>query len=200
MAWTVEASITRQRARMAFGRYTTSLPTDVSFMMEEVTMMTSSAEPASSLMTRYTIWRSEASLFWKSFDMPKKSVVASCRPQLSPVKSSRASFVRITLHFLGDIGLWLNTRAGQSARMLPAAFTLRVDCPTFLEYRRLVDLGHAAGILVLLVHGVVLQRRLLALCDVESCPTLPPPNVAFRRVAVNVSRCRVQFVYADWSR
>lgn len=52
IACTVEASITRQRARIALGRYTTSLPTDVSFMMDEVTMMTSSAEPASSLMTR----------------------------------------------------------------------------------------------------------------------------------------------------
>jgi hypothetical protein len=52
IACTVEASITLQSARIALGRYTTSLPTDVSFMMDEVTMMTSSAEPASSLMTR----------------------------------------------------------------------------------------------------------------------------------------------------
>jgi hypothetical protein len=52
MAWTVEASMTRHRARIALGRYTTSLPTEVSFMMDDVTMMTSSAEPASSLMTR----------------------------------------------------------------------------------------------------------------------------------------------------
>ena len=31
-------------------------------------MITSSAEPASSFITRYTIWRREGSLFWKSFE------------------------------------------------------------------------------------------------------------------------------------
>jgi hypothetical protein len=50
-------------------------------------------------------------LFWKSLEMPKKSVVASWRPQLSPVKSSRASLVRMTLHLRGETGLWLKTRA-----------------------------------------------------------------------------------------
>ena len=146
-------------------------------MMEEVTMITSSAEPASSLMTRYTIWRSAASLFWNSFEMPKKSVVASWRPQLSPVKSSSASFVRITLHLRGEMGLWLKTRAGQSARMLSAVSLAGGVAPTFLEHRRLVDLRHAAGIFVLLVHGVVLRLRVRAL---STCASRPPPNVAFR--------------------
>lgn len=62
--------------------------------------------------------------------LPKKSVVASCLPQLSPVNSNRASLVNIctpcqptpacrfpiaphtTLHLRGEIGLWLKTRAG----------------------------------------------------------------------------------------
>ena len=94
-------------------------------------MMMSSAEFANSLMTRCTIWRRPASLFWNNLEMPKKSVVASCLPQLSPVKSSRASLVKIwrygqlngaldstvtiarptTLHFRGEMGLALKTRA-----------------------------------------------------------------------------------------
>ena len=37
--------------------------------------------------------------------------MASWRPQLSPVKSSRASLVRMTLHLRGETGLWLKTRA-----------------------------------------------------------------------------------------
>ena len=43
------------------------------------------AELANSLMTRWTICRRLASLFWKSFEMPKKSVVASFVGNLSPV-------------------------------------------------------------------------------------------------------------------
>ena len=80
---------------MALARYKTSLPTAVSFMMMLVDMITSSAVPANSFKIRYTICRNEGSLFWKSLEMPKKRVVASCRPQLSPVKSSSASLVNI---------------------------------------------------------------------------------------------------------
>jgi len=100
-------------------------------------------------------------LFWNSLEMPKKRVVASWRPQLSPVKSSSASLVRITLHFLGEMGLWLNTRAGQRQRPPPTSGACG-RCPTFLEDGRLVDLGDSAGVLVLLVHGVVVQLRVLA--------------------------------------
>lgn len=75
----------RQRARIAFGRKITSVLPPVSFMMVLVTMMMSSAELASSLITRWTIWRRLASLFWKSFEMPKKSVVASLVGNFSPV-------------------------------------------------------------------------------------------------------------------
>ena len=57
----------------------------VSFMIVLVTIMISSAELASSLMTRWTICRRLASLFWKSFEMPKKSVVASVVGNFSPV-------------------------------------------------------------------------------------------------------------------
>ncbi len=75
----------RHRARIAFGRKITSVLPPVSFMMVLVTMMMSSAERASSLMTRCTIWRRLASLFWKSLEMPKKSVVASLVGKRSPV-------------------------------------------------------------------------------------------------------------------
>ena len=51
----LHTSMMRQRARMAFGRYIASVLPPVSFMMVLVTMMISSAEVASSLMTRWTI-------------------------------------------------------------------------------------------------------------------------------------------------
>lgn len=57
----------------------------VSFIIVLVTIMMSSAEWASSLMTRCTICRKLASLFWNSFEMPKKRVVASFVGNLSPV-------------------------------------------------------------------------------------------------------------------
>lgn len=104
-------SIILQRARIAFALYRTSLPTDVSFMMLLVTMMTSSAVFANSLMIRYTICRKEASLFWNSLDMPKKREVASLVGNLSPVKRSRAILVRRIRHCLGEIGDELNNRA-----------------------------------------------------------------------------------------
>jgi len=101
---------------MALARYTTSLPTAaVSFIMELVTMMTSSASLLSSLMTRYTIWRSEASLFWNSLEMPKKREVASLVGNFSPVKSSRAILVSRIRHFRGDTGDVLKTRAVKEA-------------------------------------------------------------------------------------
>lgn len=70
---------------MALGRKMMSVLPPVSFIMVLVTMMMSSAEWASSLMTRCTICRKLASLFWKSFEMPKKSVVASFEGNFSPV-------------------------------------------------------------------------------------------------------------------
>ena len=101
-----------QSARIALARYTTSLPTAaVSFMMLLVTMITSSAVFASSLITRYTICRREASLFWKSFDMPKKSDVASVVGNFSPVNRRRAILVRRMRQRRGDMGEVLKTRA-----------------------------------------------------------------------------------------
>jgi len=76
-----------------------------------VTMMTSSASLANSLMTRYTICRNEASLFWNSFDMPKKRVVASLVGNFSPVNKRRAILVKSMRHRRGEIGDVLNTRA-----------------------------------------------------------------------------------------
>lgn len=70
---------------MALGRKMASLPPPVSFMIVLVTIMMSSAQLASSLMTRWTICLRLASLFWNSLEMPKKSVVASLDGNLSPL-------------------------------------------------------------------------------------------------------------------
>lgn len=82
--------------------------------------MTSSAVFASSLMTRYTICRNEASLFWKSFEIPKKSDVASLVGNFSPVKRRSAIFVNSRRHFNGDIGEELKRRAGLCELVFPA--------------------------------------------------------------------------------
>ena len=105
-------SIIRQSARIAFALYKTSLPTPVSFIILCVIMMTSDAELASSFITRYIICRSEGSLFWKSFEMPKKRLVASLGGKDSPVKIKRAILVRSMRHFRGDMGELLKSRAG----------------------------------------------------------------------------------------
>lgn len=76
-----------------------------------VTMMTSSAVFASSLIIRYTICRKDASLFWNSLEMPKKREVASFVGNLSPVKRRRAILVRRMRHCRGEIGDELNNRA-----------------------------------------------------------------------------------------
>jgi hypothetical protein len=78
-------SMIRHRALIAFGRYIASVLPPVSFMIVLVTMIMSSAELASSLMTKWTIWRRLASLFWNSLEIPKKRVVASCVGNFSPV-------------------------------------------------------------------------------------------------------------------
>lgn len=96
---------------MAFARYRTSLPTAVSFIILLVTIMTSSAVLASSLITRYTICLNEGSLFWKSLDMPKKREVASFVGNFSPVKRRRAIFVSNIRHLRGETGDELNSRA-----------------------------------------------------------------------------------------
>lgn len=96
---------------MAFGRKMMSVLPPVSFMMVLVTMMMSSAEWASSLMTRWTICRKLASLFWKSFEMPKKRVVASLVGNFSPVYRRRAILVRRIRHLRGCMGELLNNRA-----------------------------------------------------------------------------------------
>lgn len=105
-------SIIRQSARIAFALYKTSLPTPVSFMILCVIIITSDAELASSLNTRYIICRSEGSLFWKSFEMPKKRLVASLGGKDSPVNIKRAILVRSMRHFRGDMGELLKSRAG----------------------------------------------------------------------------------------
>lgn len=101
----------RQSARIAFARYKTSLPTAVSFIILLVTMITSSAVLASSLIIKYTICRNEASLFWKSLEMPKNREVASFVGNFSPVKRRRAIFVKRIRHLRGDTGDVLNSRA-----------------------------------------------------------------------------------------
>jgi hypothetical protein len=100
-------------ALIAFARYTTaSLPTAaVSFIILLVTMITSSASLLSSLMTRYTICRRLASLFWNNLLMPKKRDVASWVGNFSPVNRRRAILVRRMRHLRGEIGEVLKTRA-----------------------------------------------------------------------------------------
>ena len=97
-------SMILHKARIAFALYRTSPPTPVSFIILWVIIITSEAELASSLKTRYIICRSEGSLFWKSFEMPKKRSVASLVGNDSPVKRRSAILVRRIRHFRGDIG------------------------------------------------------------------------------------------------
>lgn len=106
-------SIIRHKALMALALYTTSLPTAVSFMILLVTIIMSSAVWASSLITKYTICRSEASLFWNSFEIPKKREVASLVGNFSPVKRRREILVKRIRHLLGETGEVLKTRAVQ---------------------------------------------------------------------------------------
>lgn len=98
---------------MALGLKIASVPPPVSFIIVLVTIMISSAECASSLIIRCTIWRKLASLFWKSFEIPKKRVVASLVGNFSPVYRRSAILVRRTRHLRGCIGEELNNRAAR---------------------------------------------------------------------------------------
>src|SRR6186713_1611183 len=97
-----------------------------------VTMITSSAVFASSLMTKYTICLRDASLFWNSLEIPKKSDVASFVGNFSPVKRRRAILVSKRRHLSGEIGEELNNRATSWSDMLLFQGVL---LPTFLEHR-----------------------------------------------------------------
>ena len=63
-----------------------------------------------------------------------------------------------TLHFRGEIGLWLKTRAIPSSQLPhlfigpPPVSRSHVLLHTFLKYRRLVNLCHPSDVLMLLVH------------------------------------------------
>lgn len=94
---------------------------------------------------------------------------------------------------LVEYSCWRATSAC-TAQHCPLLSHASPHCPTVLEYRRLVDLRHAAGVLVLLVHGVVV-------CSPEcelSWPARYKPVPLFlraltwplRRGTVNVSGCR----------
>jgi hypothetical protein len=52
-------------------------------------------------------------LFWNSFEMPKKSVVASLVGNFSPVNRSTAILVRRVRHLRGEIGDELNNLAAE---------------------------------------------------------------------------------------
>ena len=113
-------------------------------------MMTSSAVFASSFMIKYTICRSEASLFWNSFEMPKKRDVASFVGNVSPVKRRRAIFVRSIRHLLGDIGEELNSRAKQRAISRSYDILCSLDL-AFLKNRSSIDLDNCLiGIFIFL--------------------------------------------------
>lgn len=115
-------------------------------MMILVDIMTSSAVFASSFRIKYTICRSEGSLFWKSLEMPKKSVVASFVGNFSPVNRRTAILVRRVRHFRGDIGEELNNlavRAGGKNRAGTGQFGFRRErAPTILENSGTVKLDH----------------------------------------------------------
>jgi len=119
----------RQSARIAFGLYTTSLPTAVSFMILLVTIIISSAAGANSFIAKYIICRKLASLFWNSLDMPKNSVVASLRGNRSPENIRRTILVSRIRHFRGETGDVLNTRAGKWS-----ASSKQLNMPDFLLY------------------------------------------------------------------
>lgn len=151
------------KALIAFALYSTSLPTDVSFMILLVTIITSSAVLASSFIIKYTICRRDASLFWNSFEMPKKREVASFVGNLSPVKRSRAILVRSIRHRRGEIGEELNRRAKS---LMSIKLRRRSRRRTFLEDRGPVDLhDRLFSVLVLFAvthrDGVVDPSRLV---------------------------------------
>ena len=99
-------------------------------------------------MIRYTICRSEASLFWNNFEIPKKSVVASFVGNFSPVKRRRATLVRSVRHLRGEMGEELNNRAGA---LLAAFVDLLRALLTFLENRGSIYLQkRLIGVLILL--------------------------------------------------
>lgn len=81
-------------------------------------MIVSSAVFANSFRIKYTIWRNEGSLFWNSFEMPKKSVVASSVGNCSPVNRSTAIFVRRVRHLRGEMGEVLNNLAAAGGQDL----------------------------------------------------------------------------------
>lgn len=97
-------SIILHRALIALALYRTSPPTPVSLMILWVIIMTSDAELASSLKTRYIICRNAGSLFWNSLEIPKNRSVASFSGKDSPVNSSKAILVRSMRHLRGEMG------------------------------------------------------------------------------------------------
>lgn len=76
-------SVMLQRALMAAALYISSRPV-MSLVRDEVTMITSSAMPARSLIPRYTIRRRITSRDWNNFVMAKNASVASTVPKTSP--------------------------------------------------------------------------------------------------------------------
>ncbi len=78
-------------------------------------------------------------MFWNSLEIPKKREVASLVGNLSPVKSSRAIFVRRIRHLRGDIGEELNRRAVVGLQRM-SQFPLCWGTATFLKYRGSIHL------------------------------------------------------------
>lgn len=74
-----------------------------------------------------------------------------------------------------------------TARWSPLRFFKHGSRPTFLENRRLVDLGYCAGILVFLVHFV---------CIIAPCPSCPS---TVRKVSLQRSWGSPNVAFAQWS-
>ena len=111
-------------------------------------MITSSDEFASSLMIRYIIWRRLGSFDWNSFEMPKNNVVDSFLANVSPVKRSSASFVKITRHRRGDIGLY---NLGKQLKLALQYPQYLIEHSSFLKDRCLVYRHYLPTILILLI-------------------------------------------------
>lgn len=93
-------SVIVHNARIAAPLYKSSLPV-MSFVRDEVTMMTSSAMWLNSLIPKYTIRLKTGSLHWNSLVMAKNTSVASFAFSCSPWMSRYRIFDKIWVHFLG---------------------------------------------------------------------------------------------------
>lgn len=151
-----------------------------------VDIITSSAVFESSFKIRYTIWRKDGSLFWKSFEIAKNKVVASLVGNFSPVNRRTAILVRSVRHFRGEIGDELNNLAvtksqDQCPQALQTFLNLQILVEffaelTILKYRGTVKLHH--HLIRILIFFAVTH------CDCSAMRTAPSRPSASREIGV----------------